>query len=66
MDLEQRLVELETKISFQDQVLEDLSGVLFRQEQQIADLHKWIEVLKSKIIDPEDGEIRDHEKPPHY
>lgn len=69
MDAEQRLIDLETKIAFQDQVIEDLNLVVIRQQNQIDQLEKSFALFKSQIhsVQSGDNEIRQHnEKPPHY
>lgn len=65
MEIEQRLIDLETKIVYQDKTIEDLSDVLYKQQQQITGLEKALDLLK-KQIEAGDAEIRGHEKPPHY
>lgn len=68
METEQRLIDLETKIAYQDKIIEDLSDVLYKQQQQITGLEKALELLKRQIDSFQNGdnEIRGHEKPPHY
>lgn len=68
MEIEQRLIELETKIAYQDKTIEDLSDVVYKQDKQIILLEKNIELLKLQIQSFQSGEneIRGHEKPPHY
>lgn len=66
MELEQRLIELEVKISYQDKIIEDLSDVLYKQQQQIMSLEKSLDLLKKLVESVGDNEIRGHEKPPHY
>lgn len=68
METEQRLIDLETKIAYQDKIIEDLSDVLYKQQQQITGLEKALELLKRQIdsFQSGDNEIRGHEKPPHY
>lgn len=66
MEFEPRLIELETKIAYQDKTIEDLSDVIYKQQQQITNLEKALELLKNQIHSIGDNEIRGHEKPPHY
>lgn len=68
MELEQRIVELETKIAFQDHVIDDLNSVVIRQQSQIDQLEKTFALFKShaQAVQSGDNEIRPHEKPPHY
>lgn len=68
MDNENRFITLETKISFQDKIIEDLSDAVYKQQQQIHQLEKTVELLKRQTQAGlhSDGEIRPNEKPPHY
>lgn len=68
MDIELRLIELETKIAYQDKTIEDLSDVVYKQDKLIIALEKNLELLKIQIqsFQSGDNEIRGHEKPPHY
>ncbi len=65
MDFEKRLIDLETKISFQDQTIEDLHEAIYKQQQQITQLEKTIENFHTQIKSGE-NDIRPNEKPPHY
>ncbi|AZZ36928.1 hypothetical protein CIK05_09035 [Bdellovibrio sp. qaytius] len=68
MDSEQRLVDLETKIAFQDQIIEDLNTVVIGQQKQIDQLEESFALFKAQAhaVQSGDNEIRPHEKPPHY
>ncbi len=65
---DQRIIDLETKISFQDKSIEDLSDSVYRQQQQLTELEKKIQALQKRIESDQNGdsEIRPQEKPPHY
>jgi SlyX protein len=65
MDFEKRLIDLETKISFQDQTIEELHVVIYKQQKQIDQMEKMMENLKGQIKSGE-SDIRPNEKPPHY
>lgn len=65
MDFEKRLIDLETKISFQDQTIEDLHDVIYKHQQQINQLQKAIENFQNQIKSGE-NDILPNEKPPHY
>lgn len=65
---EERLIELETRIAFQEQGIQELSDVIFRQQQQIDQLDQLCKLLLHKMQDVETaspGKPAD-EKPPHY
>jgi SlyX protein len=65
MDIEKRIIDLETKISFQDQTIEDLHDMIYKQQQQITQLEKAFENFHRQIKSGE-NDIRPNEKPPHY
>jgi SlyX protein len=65
MDFEKRLIDLETKISYQDQTIEDLHEMIYKQQQQIAQMEKAIDNFQRQMKSG-DSEIRPNEKPPHY
>ena len=67
--IEQRLMELEVKAAFADDQLEQLSDLIYRQQQQIDLLLHELRLLRERM--PEQGSgtgvrhLRD-EIPPHY
>lgn len=62
---EQRFINLETKISHQDMMLEELHEVLYKQQAEITALQKKLKVLEEQFSSS--NEIRPAgEKPPHY
>lgn len=64
---EQRLISIETKIAFQEQIAEQLGEVLREQQQQIDQLEQTCQLL-GKRLDSGHTESDDpvDEKPPHY
>jgi SlyX protein len=67
--MENRLIELETRLAFQDSALQELNAVVVRQQQDIAALTREIEVLKTQFraLAPELVASRgDEPPPPHY
>jgi SlyX protein len=67
-EADERLLVLETKVVYQDQIIEDLNGVVTQQQDQLdrlaADVRKLTEMLESI---PHDGVSSDEEPPPpHY
>jgi len=67
--MENRLIELETRLAFQDHALQELNTVIVRQQQEITALTREIENLKAqfKTLAPELVASRDNETPPpHY
>lgn len=68
MEIEQRLINLETKVAYQDKIIEDLNEVIYKQDKQLIALEKSLELLRTQVqsFQSGDNEIRGHEKPPHY
>jgi SlyX protein len=68
-DIEQRLIDLEIKLSFQEDLVEQLNQVVVRQQQQInALIGELLALRQSQGPDaggPAFRSLRD-ELPPHY
>lgn len=63
--VEERLINIETKISHQDVMLEELHQVLYKQQESIDILQKKLKLFEQQMN--ADSEIRPAgEKPPHY
>ncbi|QGP55252.1 hypothetical protein PsalMR5_02697 [Piscirickettsia salmonis] len=71
MSLDERLVELETKFVFQEDMINQLNQVIIQQQAQLEQLTQAVMQLKTKLaaqdvdqpasmIDPA------YERPPHY
>lgn len=65
-DLEQRIVELEARYTEQQDMLENLSEVLIRQQRTIDRLEAELSQLKKRIEEPGLVDAKADEKPPHY
>ena len=70
-DLTARIEELENRLVFQDDLIEDLNGVVARQDRDLAALNLRLQELASKISDIAEsaagpGESSGYENPPHY
>ena len=67
---EERLVEIETKIAFQEQTIEDLNDVLCEQQQEIERLGSICDALVKRVKELSEGtqgiDEPANEKPPHY
>ena len=48
--MEERLTELETKVMFQDQTIEELNQVIYDQQQQLDKLSNEINFLKKQFL----------------
>lgn len=67
--MEERLIELETKISYQDHLIGELNDVVTRQQKQIDRLEKAMSRLHEQMKGGGDsGLARPDEEapPPHY
>jgi uncharacterized coiled-coil protein SlyX len=66
---EGRIIELETRLTQQDQSLLVLSDELYRQQQQIAELASTVRFLAERvqaIASAEPAPNSEDEVPPHY
>ena len=67
---EDRLVEIETKIAFQEQTIEALNDVLYEQQQEIERLGSICDALVKRVKELSEFtpgiDARVNEKPPHY
>lgn len=67
MDMNERLNNLETKLSFTEDLVDELNQMIYKQQQMIEFLHQEIKGLKDQLNSqsPETRSLRD-EIPPHY
>lgn len=67
---EERLVEIETKIAFQEKTIKDLNDVLYEQQQKIERLGTICNDLVKRVKELSDftqgSDAPANEKPPHY
>lgn len=66
--MESRITELEIKISYTEDLVDELNRTIFRQQQQIDFLAKELRSLRDQVQNsqpPEGLNLRD-EIPPHY
>ncbi len=66
--MESRITDLEIKISYTEDLLDELNRIVFRQQQQIDLLAKEVRSLREQSQTTqaqEPGNLRD-ELPPHY
>jgi SlyX protein len=69
MNEEDRLERIETKVSFTEDLLDELNRTVFRQQEQIERLQAQVMHLSERLRDlPTTGPARDprDEIPPHY
>lgn len=67
--MESRLADLETKVAFQDDLVESLNRIVAAQQQQIDLLQQQVQLLYDQLrsLSPSNvaGNAED-ERPPHY
>lgn len=67
--IEDRLVDIEIKLSYQENVILELNGVVCEQQKQIDQLESACKVFASRIKDLLEAlaeKLPLNEKPPHY
>lgn len=66
--MESRIAELEVKLSFCEELLEELNRTVYRQQQQIDQLLKEMHALREQVRTALPSEPRNpgDEVPPHY
>lgn len=68
-ELEQRIIELETKLSFQEDLLQELNSHVITQQAQIDKLTTLCDLLKDQykeIVSSLPDAASGDEVPPHY
>jgi len=63
--------ELETRLAFQDDLIESLNDVVARQDRELVRLAQRVAALEERLNDlasaaGEGGQVQGHEVPPHY
>jgi len=69
MTIENRIEQLEMKVSFQDDTIETLNDEIFEQQQKLQLLTEQVAHLVSKLkeAEPDNGGIDQVDmRPPHY
>ncbi len=66
--MDKRLTEIEIKLGFTEDLLEELNRTVFRQQQQMAQLQQEIRALRQQLEVSMPAERRNlaDEVPPHY
>ena len=68
-DLAAQVVELQQKLTFQQQAYDQLNGVVLEQQTELTQLRREVDSLRQAlqaVVDRGTGEDLPHEKPPHY
>ncbi len=67
---EERLIEVETRLAFQEQTIKTLSDIIYTQQKQIDELENlYVSMKKQPKTEektPQGINNLIHEKPPHY
>ena len=65
-----RIDELESRLAFQDDLIEQLNLVVARQDRELADLSRRLRELERRLAELSEaagpGAPAGHEVPPHY
>lgn len=67
--IEDRLVDIEIKLSYQENTIRELNGVVCAQQKQIDQLESVCKIFANRIKDLSEaleGKLPLNEKPPHY
>ncbi len=70
-DPSQRLEDLESRLAFQDDLIESLNEVIARQDRELLEVKSRLAQLEAKLSDLAEsfagpGGSAGHEVPPHY
>ncbi|VFQ45987.1 SlyX family protein [Desulfoluna butyratoxydans] len=66
---EDRLMDIETKLAFQEHTIDELNSVVIEQQREIDRLKNAVEFLLDKVSQIADTRMErapSNEKPPHY
>lgn len=65
--MDARIDELESRFTLQERLVNELSEVIWSQQQQLDALKAVVQQLETKLGgDPGLVDASEHEKPPHY
>ena len=68
-DMEDRIIELETRMIYAENTIDELNKTIAAQNTEIDKLRKFCLELKSKVDELREsggGEPMEHSRPPHY
>jgi|UniRef100_UPI004048B78B SlyX protein len=63
---EERITNLEIKLSFTEDLIEQLNQTVYKQQQQIEFLYRELKSIKEQASSPSGGRNSQDEIPPHY
>ncbi|MCG8471906.1 MAG: SlyX family protein [Desulfobacterales bacterium] len=67
--MEDRIIDLETKLAYQEHTIDELNSVIIEQQNEIDRLKQAVEYLLDKVeqlVDTHMEKAPANEKPPHY
>ncbi|MEM5530651.1 SlyX family protein [Gammaproteobacteria bacterium AS21] len=67
--MESRITELESRVAFQEEMIDKLDSVISNQDKQIMALCRAVEMLNQKIVASDSSThtaSQDETPPPHY
>lgn len=65
--MENRIIQLETLITLQDDTIRNLNDEIYRQMKDLTRLADRIEIIEEKLKEVQQGDsIAGNERPPHY
>ncbi len=67
--MEERIISLETRFAFQEELINELNRVVFRQQEQLDKQDQQLADLKGKMIAVQASQVGDSSEeapPPHY
>ncbi len=67
--MQERLIELETRLAFQEETLEQLNRIIVRQQTTLDSLQREIDLLKKRLAELQPLPLADPKQeppPPHY
>ncbi|WP_039911950.1 SlyX family protein [Cellvibrio mixtus] len=70
-DFQEQLIDLQTRVAYQEDTLEQLNQVITQQDADITQLKQQIRILAQRLEDSlrtqgQGGEQIQDERPPHY
>ncbi|MCG6933478.1 MAG: SlyX family protein [Gallionella sp.] len=66
---EERFVDIESKIAFQEDLIEELNKTIYQQQQRLERLEAFCEALAGQIVSLSEARnegMPANERPPHY
>jgi len=66
--INERVTDLEIKLSYHEQTIDELNQIVIRQQKEIQILNEYLKSLSNKVnlLKEEINDKMEHELPPHY